>query len=95
MPNQVHPQKIANKLPKNSLYSPKVHKTIEDICLVCLQELDLHAEGQYKHKKKNLLQYLRIIKIHSGDRFLISEAMTSYRECLRQTDWLTEDNSED
>lgn len=38
------------------------HTTIEDLCYLCLHELDLHAEGEYWHPVKTRQALLRFCK---------------------------------
>lgn len=48
------------------------HKTVEDLCWLCLHELDLHVEEEYKHTKKNVAAYKKFIK-KFGDEFFQKE----------------------
>lgn len=48
------------------------HKSVEDLCWLCLHELDLHVEGEYKHSKQNVTAYKRFIK-KFGDEFFQNE----------------------
>lgn len=36
-----------NELPNDTGFDAFIHKTIQDLCWVCLHELDLHAEKEY------------------------------------------------
>ena len=36
-----------NKLPEGTGFDAYCHKTVEDLCWLCLHELDLHAEAEY------------------------------------------------
>ena len=40
-------QKALNKLPDGTGFDAYSHKTVEDLCWICLHELDLHAEGEH------------------------------------------------
>jgi len=34
------------KLPAGTGFDPFAHKTVEDLCWICLHELDMHAEAE-------------------------------------------------
>lgn len=38
------------------------HNTIDDLCFLCLHELDLHAEGEYQHTLKDRKALLKFCK---------------------------------
>jgi hypothetical protein len=40
-------QTALDKLPDGTGFDAYVHKTVEDLCWICLHELDLHAEAEY------------------------------------------------
>ena len=40
-------QKALDKLPEGTGFDAYSHKTVQDLCWICLHELDLHAEGEY------------------------------------------------
>lgn len=43
-------------------YEVSEHKTADDLCYLCLHELDLHAEGEYWHPigvRKALLNFIK------------------------------------
>lgn len=42
-------EKALDKLPDVCGFDPFSHFTLEDLCWLCLHELDLHAEGEYWH----------------------------------------------
>jgi hypothetical protein len=48
-------------------FDPMVHKSADDMCYVCLHELDLHAEGEYWHPVKVRRDLLNFIKKHGSD----------------------------
>jgi hypothetical protein len=55
-------QTALNQLPDVAGFDPSAHKTIEDLCYICLFELDLHAEGEYWHPlavRKQLLAFCK------------------------------------
>jgi hypothetical protein len=59
--------KALNELPDVAGYDPFCHKTIEDLCYLCLHELDLHAEQEYWHPvavRKQLLAFCKKYGFH-------------------------------
>ena len=40
-------QKALDQLPDGTGFDAYSHKTIQDLCWICLHELDLHAEAEY------------------------------------------------
>lgn len=55
-------EKALNELPDVCGYDSFTHKTIEDLCWLCLHELDLHAEQEYWHPtsvRKKLLAFCK------------------------------------
>jgi len=55
-------EKALNQLPEVAGFDPYVHKTIEDLCWICLHELDLHAEQEVWHTlaiRKALLAFCK------------------------------------
>ena len=50
-------------------FDPMVHSTAEDMCFVCLHELDLHAEGEYWHPIKLRRDLLKFIQKHGTDYY--------------------------
>ena len=54
--------KALDALPDVCGFDLFTHKTIEDLCYLCLHELDLHAEGEYWHPaavRKKLLAFCK------------------------------------
>ena len=54
-------EKAINKLPNSAGYDPLSHKTVEDLCYICLHELDLVAEKEYwlpLAERKRLLKFI-------------------------------------
>ena len=54
--------KALNELPDVCGYDSFSHKTIQDLCWLCLHELDLHAEQEYWHPvavRKTLLAFCK------------------------------------
>ena len=50
-----------SKLPDSAGFDPSAHKTVEDLCYICLHELDLVAEREYWHpvaERKKLLKFI-------------------------------------
>ena len=53
--------KALNALPPSAGYDPAAHKTVEDLCWICLHELDLVAEEEYwlpLAERKKLLKFI-------------------------------------
>ncbi len=71
-----------NKLPSGTYFDPLAHKTVADLCFVCLHELDLHAEGEYFHPLAMRKKYLRFIEKHGH---YITEGQAMYRLGLGKT----------
>lgn len=40
-------EKALNELPSGTGFDAYAHKTVKDLCWICLHELDLHAEREY------------------------------------------------
>ena len=40
-------QKALDKLPEGTGFDAYSHKTVQDLCWICLHELDLHADREY------------------------------------------------
>jgi hypothetical protein len=54
--------KALNDLPDVAGFDSFEHKTIQDLCWLCLHELDLHAEQEYWHPtsvRKKLLSFCK------------------------------------
>lgn len=49
------------------------HSTIEDLCYLCLHELDLHSEEEYQHPKKLIRAYKKFINKY-GPEWIKEEA---------------------
>jgi len=55
-------EKALSQLPDVCGYDSFSHKTIQDLCWLCLHELDLHAEQDYWHPvavRKKLLAFCK------------------------------------
>lgn len=53
--------KALKKLPDSAGFDAFSHKTVEDLCWICLHELDLVAEQEYWHpigERKRLLKFI-------------------------------------
>jgi hypothetical protein len=57
-------EKALNALPEGTGFDAYSHKTIEDLCWVCLHELDLHAEAEYFVPLALRKKYLLFIRKH-------------------------------
>jgi hypothetical protein len=51
-----------NKLPDGTGFDSFAHKTVKDLCYLCLHELDLHAEQEYWHPVALRKKYLAFCK---------------------------------
>jgi hypothetical protein len=60
-------KKDFSKVSHHTYYDPMVHSTTDDMCFVCLHELDLHAEGEYWHPIKVRRDLLKFITKHGTD----------------------------
>ena len=54
-------EQALKQLPAGTYYDEFCHKTIQDLCFICLHELDLHAEGEYYHPLAMRKKYLKFI----------------------------------
>jgi hypothetical protein len=68
-------KKALAKLPSVTGFDALVHKTIEDLCWICLFELDLHAEHEYWHPLAVRKQLLNFCKKHG---YYASEAQEQF-----------------
>jgi hypothetical protein len=64
-------KKALNQLPDGTGFDSFVHKTVEDLCWICLHELDLHAEEEYFVPLALRRQYLSFIR---KNKFYVKEA---------------------
>lgn len=62
------------------------HNSIDDLCWLCLHELDLHAEGEFRHDPSNLRKYYGFIKKYGTDADK-KEAWSVYQQALKQTEF--------
>ena len=58
-------------------FDPMCHSTVDDMCFVCLHELDLHAEGEYWHPSKIRRDLLNFITKH-GSEYHKAEALRQF-----------------
>jgi hypothetical protein len=86
--------KALKALPINTSYDFFSHKTIDDLAYVCLHELDLHAEGEYKIALPLRKKYLKFILKYGSDHHK-SEANQVFKQGLNQTQWYDGDDSFD
>jgi hypothetical protein len=70
------------ELPSGTYFEHFAHTTVEDLCFVCLHELDLHAEGEYFHPLAMRKKYLRFIEKHGHH---VAEAQAMYKLGLGKT----------
>ena len=73
-------------LPNGYRYDPLACKTIEELCWVCLHELSMHADGEYQHKKKALIEF-RDFAVKYGDEFVKHYAHTTYLKATVQREF--------
>ena len=55
-------EQALKQLPAGTYYDSFCHKTIQDLCYICLHELDLHAEGEYYQPLAMRKKYLKFIE---------------------------------
>jgi len=55
-------QTALKDLPEGTGFDSFVHKTVEDLCWLCLHELDMHAEGEYWHPAARRKKYLNFCR---------------------------------
>jgi hypothetical protein len=70
-------EKALNTLPDGTGFDAYAHKTIADLCWICLHELDLHAEGEYFVPLALRKKYLSFIRKYG---FYVSEAEQMFTE---------------
>lgn len=83
-------EKALKELPPNTGYDSFTHKDPEDLVWVCLHELDLHAEGEYKIALTLRKKYLKFIQKYGNDLHK-SEAKKVFAIGLQQTEWCIEE----
>jgi len=77
-------QKALNKLPSSAGFDSFAHKTIDDLCYICLHELDLVAEREYWHpisERKKLLKFIETFG-NSCEKDYTEEARKIFTESL-------------
>ena len=76
--------KALNKLPDSAGYDSFAHKTIEDLCWICLHELDLVAEREYWHPLAERKKLLKFIETYGKtcDKDYTDEARRVYAQSL-------------
>jgi hypothetical protein len=67
--------KALSSLPDVCGYDSFTHKTIVDLCWLCLHELDLHAEQEYWHTAADRKKLLAFCKKHG---YYADEAQTMF-----------------
>ena len=70
------------ELPEGTYFEHGAHTTVEDLCFVCLHELDLHAECEYFHPVAMRRAYLKFIEKHG---FYVMEAQAVFKQGLRRS----------
>lgn len=61
-------QKALDRLPDGTGFDWTVHHDISDLVWLCLHEIDLHHEGEYRHTKRALNAYRKFISEYGYDR---------------------------
>jgi len=77
--------KALNDLPDVCGFDAFSHKTIEDLCWLCLHELDLHAEREYWHPvavRKKLVAFCKKYGHHQDE----AQAMFNKGAGLKKSD---------
>jgi hypothetical protein len=64
-----------SKLPEGTCFDPYAHHTIEDLCYICLHELDMHAEHEFWHPLALRKKYLAFCKKY---KFWAEEAQLQF-----------------
>ena len=78
-------EKALNALPDVCGFDSFSHKTIKDLCYLCLFELDLHAEHEYWHTvavRKKLLAFCKKYGYYGAE----AEAMFIAGQGLKKVD---------
>jgi hypothetical protein len=78
-------QKALDTLPDVCGFDSFNHTTIEDLCWLCLHELDLHAEQEYWHPVAVRKKLLAFCKKH-GHYATEAEAMFTAGQGLKKSD---------
>lgn len=80
-------QKALNKLPSSVGFDPFEHNTIDDLCWICLHELDLVAEREYWHPISERKKLLKFIETFAGDckKDYTNEAREIFNQSLNVT----------
>lgn len=60
-------EEALKELPDGTSLDASVHTTVEDLCYVCLHELDLVAEGEYWHPMALRRKYLKFCQKYGTD----------------------------
>jgi hypothetical protein len=68
-------EKALKALPEGTGFDAYSHKTVQDLCWVCLHELDLHAEAEYFVPAALRKKYLSFIRKYG---FYVSEAEQAF-----------------
>jgi hypothetical protein len=71
--------KALNALPDGTGYDSFTHKTVQDLCYLCLHELDLVAEREFWHPVSQRKKYLKFCVKHG---FYANEAQAMYQASL-------------
>jgi hypothetical protein len=78
-------EKALNELPDVCGFDSFCHKSIRDLCFICLHELDLHAEGEYWHPvavRKKLLAFCKKYGYYEAE----AQAMFTAGQGLKKAD---------
>lgn len=78
-----------DELPPHTGFDPFAHKTPEDLAYVCLHELDLHNEGEYKISLELRKRYLSFA-VKYGSDYIKSEACRVFDSGMNQTEFYTD-----
>ena len=70
-------EKALKALPKGTGFDAYSHKTIKNLCWLCLHKLDLHAEAEYFVPLALRKKYLSFIRKHG---FYVTEAEQVFLE---------------
>lgn len=78
-------------LPEGTYFDSFAHNTVEDLCHVCLHELDLHAEGEYRVSLPLRKKYLKFIQKY-GNEYYKNESTKIYNLGLKTQEWVIDES---
>ena len=82
-------QKALDELPDGTGFDWTAHKEITDLVFLCQHELDMHAEGEFRHRVADLYRFVDFIGRY-GTKKEIEEAKKIYKEALQRKEFYGE-----